>query len=122
MINQEIDQNEWSVFLDDFSRRHLGRPVTVEVLDRLQGSQTVASGLPLVGVVADTKSSEGEVVEIIAGESGRQNVVHAIPHPSHIRLAKTDQGQDAAVEFESADEPKTLLRFDPPQTTTAMTT
>jgi hypothetical protein len=116
MTNHEINQSEWRSFLDDFSHRHLGQPVTVESLAGEQGDQILASDLPLVGLVDDPKNSEGRIIEIIVGDTNETRIVHEIYHPSHLRLAQTDDGQDAALEFESDDSPKTLLYFGQPET------
>jgi hypothetical protein len=116
MTNHNIEQSQWRSYLDDFSARHIGQPVTIEVLADEEGHQILADDLPLVGLVDDPKNSEGRIIEIIVGETAETRIVHEVHHPSHIRVARTDGGEDAALEFESTDEPKILLHFGQPQT------
>jgi hypothetical protein len=111
MRTEEIQHEQWRVFLDQFSRQHLGQPITVEVLSQDAGPERVATDLPLVGVVADPKDSGGESIEIVAGDSTHSNVVHEIYDPSHLRVALGPDGKEVALEFESNSAPRTLLHF-----------
>jgi len=111
MQTQEIERDQWRPFLDQFSRKHLGEPVTVVVLTKDAGPERVATDLPLVGIVDDPKSSDGESIEIVAGESSARNVVHEIFSPSRVRVARQDDGSDVALEFESGDAPPTIVHF-----------
>ena len=51
-------------------------------------------------------------IEVMAGDPGA-NVSHEIAHPIHVRLARSDDGRDAALEIESDSGPSTLVRFMP---------
>jgi hypothetical protein len=116
MTNQTIDQSQWRSYLNEFSARHIGQPVTIEILADQTGRQILADDLPLVGLVDDPKNSAGRIIEIIVGETDQTRIVHEVHHPSGLRVARTDGGEDAALEFESADEPKTILHFGQPET------
>jgi hypothetical protein len=111
MRTEEIQHEQWRVFLDEFSRQHLGEPVTVEVLSQEAGPERVATDLPLVGIVDDPKDSGGESIEIVAGDSEVSNIVHEIFAPSHLRVALQEDGKEVALEFESATAPRTILHF-----------
>ena len=108
MSNQEIRQTDWREFFDEFSRSHERWLATVEVFGAL-GAQTVAEELPLVGIVAD-EPSHGGAVAIVLGE-GDQSVTHTIARPSKIEVDRPAPGADAAIEIESRDGEKTLVRF-----------
>jgi len=111
MYSEEIPQDQWRNFLDDFSHRHVGQPVTLELLDDDLGDQPEAVELPHVGVSLDPKDSAGEIVEIIVGGEPSADVNHIVRRASRVRIAKTDQGDDQALEIEARDEPTVLLRF-----------
>ena len=111
MTTIEISRDDWQPFFDQFSREHQGESVNVEVLDDAVGRQAVAQQLPLLGVTADPKNSEGCMIEILAGDHQGQTVNHDIRHPAHVRIAQGDDGSDLAVEITSEDSPTTILTF-----------
>ena len=53
---REIPRDEWVKYLDGFSRRHEGWPVTVEVLGAEVGAQVEAQELPLRGANREQKA------------------------------------------------------------------
>lgn len=111
MTTVEISRNDWQPFFDDFSRQHHGETVNVEVLDDRDGRQAVAAQLPLLGVTADPKNSEGCMIEIMAGDQAGRTINHDIRRPSHVRVAQADDGKDLAVEITADGSPTTLLSF-----------
>jgi hypothetical protein len=112
MQTQEIPKHEWVPFLDEFSKRHVGRRVTVEVLGREVGSQLAAQSLPLVGVSVDLRDGgDNEQIEVIAGDSPHAHVMHAVQRPSQVRVAVGDGGGDEALQIESEDGVATLVRL-----------
>ncbi len=111
MQTLEIPRDQWQPFLDEFSRRHLREPVTIEVIAKGTGDTVEGSDLPLLGVTADKKDSLGELIEIIAGDSPDANVNRIVHQPSCVRVARDEAGSDQALEIESITEPKILLRF-----------
>ena len=48
--------------------------------------------------------------------SSNAHLMHAVTHPSHIRIARSDDGRDSALQLESDDGPTTLVRFSNPNT------
>jgi Family of unknown function (DUF5335) len=111
MRTQEIQHEQWQPFFDNFSDEHRGEIISVEVLDPQSGRQPVASNLPLLGITADRKDSLGEMIEVIAGDAPAANVNHDILKPTRVYLACGDDGKPVAVEIESAEYPKTIVRF-----------
>src|SRR4051812_8475354 len=98
MQTREIPINEWRPFLDQFSQSHLGEKVTVKVMGPDIGEQTEMRNLPLVGITADTKDSDGERIDVSAGDTPRLQVTHAVIHPSHVRVAEDDEGHAIAMQ------------------------
>jgi hypothetical protein len=112
MQTREIPTHEWVPFLDDFSRRHQGRPVLVEVMGQDLGVQREAASLPLSGVSVDlSDGGANEQIEVMAGDSPHAHVMHAVRRPAHVRVAVNDDGADAALQLESQDGTVTLVRL-----------
>jgi Family of unknown function (DUF5335) len=110
MPTQEIPRNEWTTFLDTFSRQHEGWLATVEILGPDIGAQQEAFNLPLEGISA-SGDREPETIAISLGNDAKDHVTHTITNPNRIWLEQTSEGANAALEVEAADEVKTLLRL-----------
>ena len=111
MATQEISHDEWTTFLDRFSRQHEGWLVTLEVFAPDIGAQEEARELPLEGISAAAKDSEPKTIAISIGKTPQDHVTHTITEPTRVWLEQTSEGANAALEIESADGAKTLLRF-----------
>ena len=114
MQTQEIPRHEWNSFFDSFSRQHEGWLATLEVLGSDVGAQEEAHELPLEGVSVASETKKAESISISLGRTAEDHISHTITKPEHVWLEKTDDGADAALEIESADDSKTLLRFRSP--------
>ena len=118
MQTQEIPREQWPRFFDDFSRQHQGWIVNLELLGSEIGDQEEASGLPLVGISADSKDGENRLVIIIGG-SPDADVTRIINAPQRVWVKPPRMPGDEAVEVESKDGVTTLLTFQriPPERT-----
>lgn len=114
MQTQEIPRQEWKSFFDSFSRQHEGWLATLEVFSSDIGAQEAAHELPLEGVSVASETETAESITISLGKTPEDHISHTITEPQHVWLEKTDAGADAALEIESDDQPKTLLRFRSP--------
>ena len=110
MLAEEIPRKRWNKFFDDFSRKHEGWIVTLEVLGSDLGDQDQAAGLPLSGISADLKDRESRI-EIIVGGKPEAHLTHIIEGPKRIWVEESDEGLHEAVEVESEDGTATLVRF-----------
>ena len=119
MNTREISREQWVPFLDQFSEAHRGQRIEVRILNKATGDQIGAEQLPLVGITDDYKSSEGELIEVIAGDNPQEHVTHAISHPIHVRIAEREDGSPVAMQIESDDGSSTLVRFLPPMDETS---
>ncbi len=108
MPTREIPREQWTSFLDDFSRRHKGENAVVEVLDQREGDQREADRLPFVGISADEKAGEN-VIAIMVGDRPDRHEEHLIDKPSHVRVR--EEGRLSAIEIEPSDGPRTLVRL-----------
>jgi len=93
MPTQEIPRNQWSEFLNRFSRQHEGWLVTLEVFS------------------PDIGGDDSKGIAISAGRTLEHHLTHTILAPAHMWIQRTNQGAEAALEIESEDNSKTLVRF-----------
>jgi hypothetical protein len=111
MSTQEIPRDEWTTFLDKYSRQHEGWLATLEVFAPDIGAQEEARDLPLEGIIADSKDANRETIAISLGDNPENHLTHTITDPTRLWLEQTAEGANAALEVESAGDVKTLLRF-----------
>jgi hypothetical protein len=109
-MTKEIPSDEWMSFLDSFSLQHQGWLVTVEVIAPEIGAQEEASNLPLEGITS-SESNEHKSISISVGNQPSNHLTHTVNAPIRLWLKQTAQGADEALEIESTDGVKTLLRF-----------
>lgn len=114
MPTREVPREEWVSFCDSFSRQHEGWRVTVEVLGAEIGAQNEARELPLGGVTAELNGGREERIEIMVGEGAGDHITHTIMSPRRVYVEETVAGAHEALEIESPDGVKTLLRFRSP--------
>lgn len=111
MATKEIPRGEWTTFLDSFSRQHEGWLATLELLGPDIGAQQEARNLPLEGITATSKDDESQAITINLGQTPEDHVTHTVAKPTRVWLEQTTDGANAALEIESVDDIKTLLRF-----------
>jgi hypothetical protein len=110
MPTQEIPRQEWNNFFDLFSRQHEGWLATLEVFGPDIGAQEQAHEMPLEGVSIASENNPTEIA-INLGKTPEDHVTHTITKPEHVWLEQTSEGANAALEIESENQTKTLLRF-----------
>jgi hypothetical protein len=113
MQTVQIPREAWSQTLNDFSAMHEGWLVSVDVLSAEIGAQPEVHDLPLVGVVAEP-DGDGGTITISAARQAAGQITHTIHSPTRVWIERTDEGADAAVQIESADGAKTIVRFRTP--------
>jgi hypothetical protein len=107
MQTREIPPNQWRQFFDDFSKRHDGWIVDLEVVGREIGDQQEVNDLPLVGITADVKGSERRL-EITAGKTTDSHVTHIIDRPRRVWVKQPGE----SIEIEAEDGTKTIVSFE----------
>jgi hypothetical protein len=106
----DVPQKDWSRTLEDFSAIHDRWLVSLDVLWPDLGAQTQIRDLPLLGITAETPPAE-PVIVIEAGHSDGKHLSHIIHGPAYVRIARTDEGADVAVEIESEGGSTNILRL-----------
>jgi hypothetical protein len=114
METREIPRSEWRSFFDVFSRQHEGWLATLEIFGQEIGAQAEPGELPLKGVTLTPVVGKSEAITINLGSIPKDHIKHTVIEPTHVWLVQTAEGANAALEIESADETKTLLRFRSP--------
>ncbi|HSB11429.1 MAG TPA: DUF5335 family protein [Blastocatellia bacterium] len=101
MPTQEIPTHEWERFFNEFSRRHRGWLVTIELLQSDLGDQIQAQDLPLEGITLEaTEVGEYDII-IMAGASPDARISHTVAMPRRVWVKQNDEGADEALEIES---------------------
>jgi hypothetical protein len=109
MFTQEIPRTEWTPFFDNFSLRHEGWMVSVEIVGRDIGDQEQARR-PLAGVSAEVKGHLARI-EISVGNLLDGHVVHIIETPARVLCKLPVIPGDEAIEIEDGEGRKTLVTF-----------
>ena len=113
METQTISSEKWVQFFDQFSRDHLGWPVTIEILDPQTGPQNLAMHLPLEGISFDTQGTRPSSISIDVGDDPERHMSHTIDLPLHIREMEDTDGY-IELQIEPAQGPVTLLHLREP--------
>jgi hypothetical protein len=108
-----IPRADWRVMLDDFSSAHAGWRVSLDVLTSELGAQPEIRDLPLQGVSAEVRARTADIT-ISAGSRGAGQITHTIHKPTRVQLEQNDDGADVALEIQSADHARAILRFTSP--------
>lgn len=110
MQTKEIQPNEWPEFFDNFSRKHQGTPVGIEILGMEIGAQTEEKGLALEGITVERDERSGQRIMIMVGASADDHITHSINRPTQVSVG-ADEGADFALAIKGADGSTALLRF-----------
>ena len=110
MRTVEIPREAWVQRLNEFSLIHDGWLVSLDVLGPEIGAQPEIVNLPLLGVSADRIDHDGTIAVSVA-RSATEHFTHMIHGVTRIYVERTDDGADAALEIESVDGTRTILRF-----------
>jgi hypothetical protein len=111
-----IPRADWRVKLDQFSSAHAGWRVSLDVLTRELGAQPEILDLPLRGVSAEVGGRKADIT-IAAGSRGVDQITHTIHSTTRVQLEQNDEGADIALQIESSDHAKAILRFTSPALT-----
>ncbi len=110
MSTSEIPRDEWVAWLDDFTRRHAGWIVDLEVLGANLGEQFESTMLPLVAVAADVRARVPSI-EIALGGRPDAHLTRIIAQASRVWLSQPGEATLEALAVESADGTTTVVRF-----------
>jgi hypothetical protein len=113
MQTVEIEPGRWSQTLAQFSALREGWLVSLDILAPTLGAQPEVRDLPLVGVVAEPHAG-GAIITISAASPEAGQITHTIHSPTSVRIERTNEGADVAMQIESAEGTTTILRLKTP--------
>jgi uncharacterized protein DUF5335 len=105
----EIPSKNWTEFFEDFTKRHETDMVSLEVMGAEIGAQVEGRALLFGGIsIADARS---KALALMFDSVDGEHLSHTVERPTHVWLQSTPDIGDQALEIESADGGKTLVRF-----------
>ena len=111
MQTVEIPREAWAQRLNEFTAIHEGWLVSLDVLgSTIGGAQSEIRDLPLLSVATDSADHE-DAIAISAGRSAHEHITHRVYAPTRVQLERREDGADVALQIESADGTRTILRF-----------
>jgi hypothetical protein len=109
MADIDVPPAEWADFLDSFSRRHRGWLVSVSQSDTA-GTSRAGEYRPLAAVTPERDGARVSAIAIaFAADSGAPVV--RIDRPSTVRVERTTEGAERALEIVDAQQLRTRLDF-----------
>ena len=108
-VVKRLDRPEWTMLLDDFTRRNVGRRGVLEVDDPEIGAQAQEHDYPFMGVTYDRHDGR---VELMLGELGdvQRHLTRSIGSVSGIDVLANERGRDIALRV-SHGAGQTVLTF-----------
>jgi hypothetical protein len=110
MQTLEIPREAWAHRLNEFTTIHEGWLVSLDVLGPEIGAQPQIDNLPLLGVSTDRVDHDGTIA-VSVERSATEHLTHIVHAVTRIYVERTDDGADAALQIESVDGTRTILRF-----------
>ena len=110
MQTVEIPAKNWLRTLDEFSSVHEGALISLELLAPALGAQPEMRELPLVSITAEGCTRDSIITIAAAGSNG-EHITHFIHAPTRLRIERTNDGADVALQVESADGSVAILSF-----------
>ncbi len=110
MQTVEIPHAAWAHTLNEFTAIHEGWLVSLDVLAPTIGAQLEINNLPLLGVSVD-RVDHDEAITISAARAAAEHITHTIRAATRVYIERREDGADVALQIESADGTKTILRF-----------
>lgn len=108
---REIPREDWNSFFSRFSNDHETQLVAVEVMGREIGAQVEGRTLLLSGI--SSADDAGQSLALMFDSINGEHLTHMVNKPTHIWVQQAADNTDEALEIESADGTKTLVRFPP---------
>jgi hypothetical protein len=116
---KEIPREGWDRFFARFSNDHETQFVAVEVMGSDIGAQVEGRSLLLSGISRADEDSQS--LALMFDSVNGEHLTHMVDRPTRVWVQRAPDNTDEALEIESADGSRTLLRFGPPDASAAAT-
>jgi hypothetical protein len=110
MQTVEIGAKDWPRALEDFSVNHEGCLISLELLAPTLGAQPEIRDMPLLGITGEAGVGGASIAISAAGSDGG-HITHVVHSPTHVRVERTDDGAEVALQIESAEGTTAIVRF-----------
>jgi hypothetical protein len=113
-MQNDIERSSWPNYFREFTKRNLSRPTKLETFGEV-GAQREEQHLPFGGISLEDTGKDAPRIEIMLGGGTRadpRHLTHTIRHVTRIAVKRGDDERDEAMEMETSDGTKTLLRFE----------
>jgi hypothetical protein len=110
MQTVEIPAKDWSRVLDEFSAVHAGALISLQLLAPDLGAQPAIRDLPLLGITAEGAPHDSTIA-IAAARSDGGGITHIVHSATRVRIERTNDGADVALQIESAEGTVAILWF-----------
>ena len=105
----EIAHDQWTAYLDSFSREHLDWLVTVEIRSP-EGRLMVVEQRPLKGVSVD-RAEDLDRAYIEVGDAPGAHMTHTVERPVRVTFKQSPSGKHQGLEIATANGTTTVVRF-----------
>jgi len=116
---KEIPREGWDRFFSRFSDEHETQFVAVEVMGSDIGAQVEGRSLLLSGI--SRADEDNQSLALMFDSVNGEHVTHMVNKPTRVWVQRAHDNTDEALEIESADGTRTLVRFGPPETSAGAT-
>ena len=106
---REIPRETWDAFFSRFSEDHETQFVSVEVLGSDIGAQVEGQSLLLSGI--SRADEDNESLAVMLDSVNGEHLTHMVNKPTHVRVQRSAGNTDEALEIESGDGTRLLVRF-----------
>ena len=125
MATHEIPRDQWTEFLEEFTRRRQGARVTIRAVDPRTSPETQARSAPFEGISFEAGAGDdgsGEIVLLLGADGPIRAAPHAIRAPRHLYhkpgagVISSEVNPDEILEITAGNEPPiTYLLFRRPE-------
>jgi hypothetical protein len=110
---REIPREGWDTFFARFSDDHETQFVAVEVMGSEIGAQVEGRSLLLSGISRADEDSQS--LALMFDSVNGEHVTHMVNKPTRVWVQRSSRNTDQALEIESADGTRTLVRLGLPE-------
>ena len=110
-MEEQIAQDHWMSFLNDFNKTHHGYEASIEIVGRDFGDQEETAWLPFSGMSYDPHHHQ--IIVTVGGVSRRYPVhlTHMIDQPTKLQVHQATGGETMAILIGAPDQLETLVRL-----------
>jgi len=114
MSTVRIPESEWQEFLQEFTGRHRGRLVQLEMHDMETEEKVISRRIPLRSIELDLEDEKNARINVTV-QADQKEIKHIFFRPSQLTLFLSDDGAEEALHVKSINTESTVrFRVQPP--------